>query len=394
MKVLHVIPSVSAVHGGPSRAIVNIERALANRGIEVTTATTNDDGDTRTLPVQCGKPIATSFATRWYFPRTTVFFKISLGLAQWLRGTVRQFDLVHVHALFSFAPVAAALIARQARVPYVVRPLGVLARYGMTEHHPMLKRVSLALVERRVIESASAVHFTSMAEQAEAEALGIKCKSVVIPLGTDIISAHPAKCVRRFDVDSFNLLFLSRIDRKKNIEGLLRAMRLVRERNLKVTLNIAGDGEALYIATLKSLARELAIEDQVNWLGYVEGDKKSEVLADASAFVLPSYSENFGIAVAEALAAGLPCIVSAGVAVSAEVEKAGAGIVVGTTPEEIAAGLESLVRNPTGLFAKSSAARTLATNKFSIDTMGACLEALYHDILVPRVGERRVALAS
>jgi hypothetical protein len=112
MKVLHVIPSVSAVHGGPSRAMVNIERALAGRGIEVTTVTTNDDGDDRTLPVQCASPIVTPNATRWYYPRTTVFFKVSIGLGQWLKKNVKTFDIVHVHALFSFAPVAAAFIAR------------------------------------------------------------------------------------------------------------------------------------------------------------------------------------------------------------------------------------------------------------------------------------------
>ena len=74
--------------------------------------------------------------------------------------------------------------------------------------------------------------------------------------------------------------------------------------------------------------------------------RKRGLLASASAFVLPSYSENFGLAVAEALAAGLPCVVSRGVALSAEIEKAGAGIVVDTTPEDIAAGLERLMDDP------------------------------------------------
>jgi glycosyltransferase involved in cell wall biosynthesis len=393
MRILHVIPSVSPVHGGPSRAIVDIERALAARGIEVTTVTTNDDGDDRTLPVECGKPVATSFATRWYFPRTTVFFKVSVGLGQWLRENVKAFDVVHAHALFSFAPVAAAIIARQAGVPYVLRPLGVLAQYGMTRHHPMLKRVSFALIERRLIESASAVHFTSLAEQREAEALGLTCRSVLIPLGTDVDSVPKHTRVRTDESGAFNLLFLSRIDPKKNIEGLLRALQLVRAKNLNVTLNIAGDGDARYIAALQSLARKLAVDDRVNWLGYVEGDKKAEVLAAASAFVLPSYSENFGIAVAEALAAGLPSVVSRGVALYDEVEKAGAGIVVGTTPEDIAAGLEKLMGDQAGLSVKSSAARTLATTTFSIDTMGARLEALYRNILMQEQSGR-VALAS
>ena len=389
MKILHVIPSVSPVHGGPSRAIVDIEQALAARGIEVTTVTTNDDGDVRTLPVQCGKPVATPFATRWYFPRTTVPFKVSVGLGQWLRKNVKAFDVVHAHALFSFAPVAASFIARKAGVPYVLRPLGVLARYGMTQHHPMLKRVSLALIERRLIESANAVHFTSLAEQGEAEALGLKCQSVLIPLGIDVGSAPKSVRVRTHEHGAFDLLFLSRIDPKKNIEGLLQALQLVRVKNLNVTLNIAGDGDAKYIAALQTLARDLAVDDRVNWLGYVEGGKKSEVLATASAFVLPSYSENFGIAVVEALAAGLPCVVSRGVALSDEVEKAGAGIVVGTTPEDIAAGLERLMGDRTGLSVKSTAARTLATSTFSIDAMGARLEALYRDILMLEQGGPR-----
>jgi glycosyltransferase involved in cell wall biosynthesis len=393
MKVLHVIPSVSAVHGGPSRAIVDIERALADRGIEVTTVTTNDDGDNRTLPVQCGWPIPTPYATRWYFPRTTVFFKVSIGLGQWLRGNVKAFDVVHVHALFSFAPVAAAFIARQAGVPYVVRPLGVLAPYGMAKHHPMLKRASFALIERRLIESANAIHFTSSAEQREAEALGLKCKSVLIPLGIDVGSAPGSTRFQTDQSGAFELLFLSRIDPKKNIEGLLRALQLVRMKNLDLKLTIAGDGDARYIATLQALALDLVVAERVSWLGYVEGDKKKEVLANASALVLPSYSENFGIAVAEGLAAGLPCVVSRGVALSDEVEKAGAGIVIGTKPEDIAGGLERLMSDRAELAVKSTAARTLAAKEFSIDTMGARLEALYRNILGLKQGGK-VALAS
>src|SRR5262249_31427496 len=185
LKVLDVIPSVSDRDGGPSRAIREFERALADRGIEVTTVTTNHDADGRTLPVLCGQPVATPSATRWYFPRTTVVFKTSAGMARWLGDNIDAFDIVHAHGLFSFAPVTAAYLARRAGVPYVLRPLGVLARYGMTRRRPVLKKVSLALIERRLIESASAVHFTSAAERAEAEALGLNCRSVVIPLGID-----------------------------------------------------------------------------------------------------------------------------------------------------------------------------------------------------------------
>lgn len=393
MKVLHVIPSVSAVHGGPSRAINDIERALAARGIEVTTVTTNDDGDAHTLPVTCGVPVATPWATRWYFPRSTVFFKVSIQLGRWLRDNIAAFDVVHAHALFSFAPVMSAVLARRTGIPYVLRPLGVLAPYGMTRHHPLLKKLSFALVERRLIKSASAVHFTSPTEQAEAEALGLKCNGVLIPLGIDLGASAQSAVARRKQGNTFTLLFLSRIDRKKNIEGLLQALSIVLSKKPNVTLNIAGTGDPRYIEALQSLARHLAIDHHVSWLGYVESDRKADALAAASAFVLPSYSENFGIAVVEALAAGLPCVVSRGVAISDQIEKAGAGTVVGTAAGDIAAGIEKMSGNERAMTAMSVAARALAASAFSIDVMGARLEALYRDILAPQQAGR-IALAS
>jgi glycosyltransferase involved in cell wall biosynthesis len=383
MKVLQVIPSVSVVHGGPSRAIVEIERALTARGIIVTTVTTNDDGDRSTLPVKCGMPIALPDATRWYFPRSSVFYKSSIVLGLWLKENIGAFDIVHAHGLFSFAPIAAAIVARRARVPYVLRPLGALHRYGMTRHHPLLKKISFALLERSLIETASAVHFTSRAEQSEAELLKLRCNGVVIPLGIDVDGVLPQPSGGRGNRDErFNLLFLSRIDPKKNLEGLLRAFAFVRRRHPSLVLDIGGDGDPHYVRGLKALVERLHISDHVRWHGYVEGRTKADILASADAFVLPSYSENFGIAVVEGLAAGLPCVVSREVAVSDEIERARAGVVVDTGFESIAAGIEQLVSDATGYPSMSAAARKLAARAFSLSTMGERLEMLYRDCCV------------
>ena len=272
------------------------------------------------------QPVATAFAMRWYFPATTGFYKVSLGLARWLARNIGHFDVLHAHALFSFAPVIAAHLARRAGVPYVLRPLGVLNAYGMQERRPWLKKLSLALVERRLIESAGAVHFTSMAEQSEAEALGLRCKSVVIPLGVELPPAR--KLARKLGVP-FVLLFLGRIDPKKNIESLLRALARLPE---TVRLQIAGNGAPDYVRRLQALAAELGLGTRVEWLGYVEGARKAAVLERAHAFVLPSHSENFGIAVVEALACGLPCVVSQQVAIAPAIAQAHAGIVTGQIP--------------------------------------------------------------
>src|SRR5690242_2988950 len=105
MKVLHVIPSVSPRDGGPSRAIVDIEHALATRGIEVTTITTKNTRDDHLPGIKYRTPVNAAGVTRWYFRRNLSFYKPSLSMASWLRRNVISFDVVHAHALFSFAPV-------------------------------------------------------------------------------------------------------------------------------------------------------------------------------------------------------------------------------------------------------------------------------------------------
>ena len=108
MRILHVIPSLSHRHGGPSIALPLMERALLAAGIDVTVATTNDDGPGGRIDVALGYPLAVNGATRYYFGKQTEFYKFSLPLARWLDRHVADFDVVHVHALFSHASVAGA----------------------------------------------------------------------------------------------------------------------------------------------------------------------------------------------------------------------------------------------------------------------------------------------
>ena len=128
MKVLHVIPSIAARYGGPSQAIYTMCRALQARGAEILIATTNADGSGE-LPVVLGKEIIYQGAPTIFFPRQwSEALKYSRPLALWLEQNVRNFDLAHVHAVFSHACVGAARACRKNVVPYMVRPLGTLTR--------------------------------------------------------------------------------------------------------------------------------------------------------------------------------------------------------------------------------------------------------------------------
>lgn len=379
LRILHVIPSVAMGSGGPSKAIGQMERVLSGLGMEVVTATTDDDGPGRRLPVGTGEPDTAHGATRFHFRLQARPYKISLPLLAWLRRNVGAFDVVHVHALFSFAPIVAAWIARNRGVPYVIRPLGVLNHYGMERRRSRLKACSVRILEGPLLRDAAAVHFTARQEQEQAERLGVPMRSRIVPLGIEpmaeesaerFLAAHPGLGRKR-------LLFLSRIDRKKNIESLLQAMPLIRSAIPEVSLAICGDGDATYVRELKSLGVALGLEDCIVWAGHVDGPMKASALAAADVFVLPSFSENFGIAAVEALGVGLPCILGEGVAVAERVQAEDAGMAIAPTSEAVAAAVISLLDSPARLALCGANARRLAMQAYSLEAMGRGLQAMY-----------------
>ncbi|MBC7601880.1 MAG: glycosyltransferase, partial [Ramlibacter sp.] len=313
MKVLHVIPSLSQAHGGATSALVSMEAALLAAGVGVETAATDDDGPGRRNGHVCGVPLQEGGAVRWYFPKRTEFYKASPAFMRWIADNVTRYDLVHIHALFSFTSLVAARAAKRAAVPYIIEPLGTLNDYGLTQRRPWLKQLSLRLLEAPLLRSAAAVRFTSQQEALEARRLGLSLKEAVIPLGVELPPLAPTSVAPLGANDTIGLLFLSRLDPKKNLEGLLDAMSLLRESAPQVHLVIAGDGPGPYVEQLKARCARLEIADIVHWAGHLESDAKEAAFADASIFVLPSFSENFGMAAAEALARGLPCVLGAGV---------------------------------------------------------------------------------
>ncbi|MDP3620184.1 MAG: glycosyltransferase [Ramlibacter sp.] len=380
LKVLHVIPSVSVLSGGPSKAIAMMEKALASLGVSVTTVTTDDDGPYKrrsSLGSTKSEPVHVS---RIYFRKWIEYYKVAPTMVPWLWRHAREFDVIHIHALFSFSSVAAALIARLRGVPYVIRPLGTLTTYGITVRRRRLKRASLACLEGPALREAAAVHFTSNQEKFEAEALGIPMRDVVIPLGIEPAKSSVDGLVFRH-YPKLNackyVLYLSRLDPKKNVETLLHSFASIRATWPNVKLLLAGDGASSYVDSLKSLACDLDIQDSVVWTGHIAGPVKASAFANAELFVLPSFSENFGIAAAEALMAGIPCILASGVAIAKETAEAGAGLCVAPIVASISGALEQLLGDQRMRAEMSVRAVAFAQARYSAETMGRELTQLY-----------------
>lgn len=363
-----------------------LARSLARVGVDVSVATTDDDGPGH-LDVPLGCPIADGDATYWYFRRQTRFYTVSWPLTRWLWSHVREYDLVHIHALFSYAALPASACARRNGVPYVVRPLGTLNRFGMEQRRPLLKRLSYRLIERRVLAGAARVHYTSEAERREAALLGSPGQSAVIPHGIELDRFRertPSGWIRRRAphlAGRTTILFLSRVDPKKGLDLLLPAFAKVTAARSDVALVIAGEGSPAFVGRLRGESERLGVADAIYWAGLLDDHEKLAALADADLLVLPSYSENFGLAVVEAMAGRLPVVVSDQVGIHHEVVEGNAGLVTPCQVPALAAALATLVADPALRRRLGEGGGRLAESRFSADAMAAAVLALYSEIL-------------
>jgi glycosyltransferase involved in cell wall biosynthesis len=383
LRVLHVISSVSRLRGGPSVSVHNMLKAARRRGIAVDLVTTDDDGGRARLDVPLDRSVEREGQSMRFFPRQTIKYEFSAPMLRWLRAHVSQYDIVHTHGLFGWPPLAAAWCARAAGVPYIMRPAGVLDTWGMRNKSRLVKALSVRLVEGPLLSSAAAVHFTTPLEEARAAELALRIRPIVLPTGVDIHTS-PEELSEPADApalgESRMVLYLARIHPIKRIDVLLRAYAAL-ESGRSTALVIAGDGDAALIGRLKQLAAELGLGSDVHWVGFAHGALKRWLLSHASVFVLPSDSENFGIAVVEAMNAGLPVIVTEGCGLAEFVRLHGAGTVTDGTVGGLQAALARLLANAEQRRAMGEAGREAAQRELSLDAFGARLENLYRSVL-------------
>jgi glycosyltransferase involved in cell wall biosynthesis len=388
LRVLHVIPALAPRYGGPSVATIGICDALRSVDVDTLVATTDADGPGR-LPVETDVESAYhGISVRFFARQASESFKWSRPLARWLDAHVRDFDLVHVHAVFSHSSIAAGRACRHHGVPYIVRPLGTLDPWSL-RRHAWRKRLLMRIAVRSLLCGASAIHYTSDEEGRLAEgALPWLPQRVVVPLGVDeqLFAAAPGEVAPQTPY----VLCLSRLDSKKGIEVLIDAFHHVMARTGETpwSLVIAGDGDPAYVARLRTAAEAGPGASRISFKGWVAGADRVRLLRGASLFALPSYQENFGIAMVEALAAGVPAMVSPGVNLGGDVEAAGAGWVVSRDRVVWRNALLAVTADEVGRRARARRAREYAT-RFRWPAVASSLRALYAKLAVDRMAVAR-----
>lgn len=341
MRILHVIPTYVPAwrYGGPIHSVHGLCKALASRGHEVDVATTNVDGDGES-DVPIGTPVHMDGIRVHYF-RSRVLRRIyfSPQMRRFLAKAIAGVDIVHTHSVFLWPTTAAASLARANGKPYVLSPRGMLVSDLIARRSPLLKRTWIRLFERRNVAEASAVHVTSDIERKELLELGLTPRRIFeIPNGLDISAPSGEPTAERSAENPEYILFLGRISWKKGLDRLIQAM----ARSPGIRLIVAGNDDEGYWQKMMTLADQLGVSGRIFYQGYVEGAAKDVLISQAMALVLPSYSENFGNVVLEAMARAIPVIVTPEVGLAATVESTRSGIVVRGEPDLLAAAITSL----------------------------------------------------
>jgi len=371
-------------------------RALRNSGVEAEIVTTNDNGPTL-LEVPVNQRIDYEQVPVWFFSRfspevaSVREFAFSSQLTAWLWQHVAEYDLLHIHAIFSYPSTAAMAIARWQNIPYIARPLGQLCEWSL-QQSARKKQLYLTLIERINLNHSQALHFTSQQEQHDVSRLGLSPPGFILPHGLSLPTPVPdarykLRQLLKVPKDEPVILFMSRLHPKKGLDYLIPALGKLADQ--RFTFVLAGSGSPKYEAEIAALLLSNGIRDRTYCTGFVAGESKDLLLQGADVFILTSHSENFGVAVLEAMAAGLPVVVTPGVALAAVVQEEKIGYVPELSIPAIASALEHCINNP--LDARemgdspaemlSKRARQLVFEHYTWDQIAARLIRVYTAIL-------------
>ncbi len=395
MKILHVIPTVSARYGGPSAVVRFLAREQAARGNRVTICTTNLDYPRGRLDVPTNEAVEEDRVATWYHRLDWEPYCFSLSLAKWIHSNIGAYDVVHVHGLYRFPSAIACWYARRFGVAYILRPHGSLDPFlfKQSRYSVALKRVYEAIVEKGNLNAASALQFTSEDELARVKFLRLRAPAVVVPNGIQWADFDrlPKKGVFRRMIGlppgETMVLFLGRLNFKKGLDLLVPAFRGVLDAYPAARLVIVGPDNDGYAAKVREWCRKESVWDHVTFVDHVSSQTARSAYVDANVFVLPSYSENFGLTVVEAMACSCPVVVSKEVNIWREVEVARAGIAVDLNIESITKAVVALLSARQSAEEMGRNGRQMVQQEYDWKMIVDKLEKVYEEVAVPR--ERR-----
>lgn len=325
----------------------------------------------------------------YFFNTNFVFMSniISITMLLYTLKKIGNFDLVLLQSLYQASTALAGYLCRCKKIPYILRPHGTLDPVLFFRRRSWIKRIYIDLIEKRNFESAKFIQYSSAAEEAMTPMIVSRsAPGVIISEGINIKSFEASKRDGGFQkkypfLDGKTIiLFLGRFHQKKGIEMALEAFHNTARKLSQVHFVLIGSGDPDYEKKLRKLIMDGNLISRVTFLGQVPESEKLLALSNSDIFILLSFGENFGIAVVEAMAAGLPVLISNKVAIADELKKAGAAIVTDCDVDQVSHALESLVLDADLRNQMSKIGRSVAREKYSIEVMAVNLDKTYRSL--------------
>jgi glycosyltransferase involved in cell wall biosynthesis len=372
MRVLHVAEAASRNFGGVQTVMLELAKEQAARGIDTCVVSTNIDSPAGVIDAPTDAEFHRDGVAFRCFKTEFRPLLVSLAMKRFIDREIASFDVVHTHGLYRFPTSYTAMIARRRNLPYVMQTHGQLDPYlySKSSRSVWLKRLYERAFELPNLNGAGAVIYTADEERDRAAFLGLKAPSRVIPNGLDWarFKALPKRGALRakwgWDANEI-VLFIGRLHHKKGLDLLVGAFDQLRCARPGARLLIAGPDATGYGQQVRAWADARGLADFVRFTGMLEGEDVPQAYVDADVFVLPSYSENFGMTVVEAMACQTPVVISDQVNIHAEISDAGCGVVVPCDETRIANALHDVLANKPGQKAMGVAGRRRARERFT-----------------------------
>jgi glycosyltransferase involved in cell wall biosynthesis len=366
MKITHCISSIDKNSGGTTTACIDLVDKL------------KDSLDFVCLyAVNSTNPVKYSIKNGEVFLANPSFIGYSKELEQKLNKVC--VDVFHGHGLWDLSIHQMSLIAKKRQTPYIITPHGMLEPWSLMQGK-LKKKIALKWFQYKDLAKATCIHATAPSELKNIRALGFKNPIAMIPNGVNI-SEFPVKLPVKINKPK-KILFLSRIHVKKGIENLIEAWKLIPLENRENWIvEIVGNGDDTYIQSLKNKIISEKLNEQIEIKKPVFGEDKIKLFREASLFVLPTFSENFGIVIAEALASYTPVITTKGTPwEDLEIHKCGWWIDIGVKPLKIALE-EAIAFNDKTFIEMGANGRKLIEDKYSMQFVAEQMLQLYQWVL-------------
>jgi len=384
--VLHVIGAVDPEFGGTSEVAVSMCIASQRAGIRTTllfAADASAEEVIRTIEARLRSeevsvrrfrtvPLVRFYARRW---------GLSVQLCRWVIRHAGRFDVIHIHQAWGLAQIAALLAAMAWQRPCVFTPHASLTNYDIDRE----KRFVKSLLKRWYLSAAARVWLTSPLEARDSMPPRHLSKSRIVPCPLAASEAWPVSTPRRTPNpdEPLTVGFLGRLHPKKNVDLVIRSIALAPD---GIRLRVAGDGPAPIRRDLMQCAADSGVADRVEWLGFVTRENRSAFFESIDVLVLVSEYESFGLAVAEAMAHGLPVIVSSRTGIASIIKKYECGMVIEPTQADVAGALQRLAADPALVSRLGSQGPVAVENELSMDSYGAGARLGYQQLITTRGG--------